>query len=167
MIRIRELKICYSKKGYHLDDKSFEANLNLKNENGEYNLLAELLADRDNILFILVKFKGTTKSSISERSDYGYGCILTTYEKIKNRLQAENISISDTTVRPRKDIYLFDYDCVNEAVLNALAYNDWTITEPQISMFHDRLEILSHGGLPNGMTKKQFLKVLANLEMPH
>ena len=27
--------------------------------------------------------------------------------------QAENISISDTTIRPRKDIFLFDYDCVN------------------------------------------------------
>ena len=67
--------------------------------------------------------------------------------------QAENISISDTTIRPRKDIFLFDYDCVNEAVLNALVHNDWTIIEPQISMFKDRLEILSYGGLPSGMTK--------------
>lgn len=81
---------------------------------------------------------------------------LTTYDKIKNRLQAENVSISDTTVRPRRDIFLFDYDCVNEAVLNALVHNDWTITEPQISMFEDRIEVLSHGGLPRGMTKKQF-----------
>lgn len=70
--------------------------------------------------------------------------------------QAENISISDTTIRPRKDIFLFDYDCVNEAVLNALVHNDWTITEPQISMFKDRLEILSYGGLPSGMTKTIF-----------
>ena len=55
-----------------------------------------------------------------------------------------------------KDIYLFDFDCVNETILNALVHNDWTITEPQISIFHDRLEILSHGGLPSGMTKEQF-----------
>lgn len=81
---------------------------------------------------------------------------LTTYEKIKNRLIAENICISDTTVRPRKDIYLFDFNCVNEALINSLVHNDWTITEPQISMFSDRLEILSHGGLTNGMTKEQF-----------
>ncbi len=40
--------------------------------------------------------------------------------------------------------YLFDYDAVNEAVLNALVHNDWTITEPQISVFSDRMEILSH-----------------------
>ena len=103
-----------------------------------------------------MKFQGHNKASISERSDYGYGCILTTYGKIKNRLQAENICISDTTVRPRKDTYLFDFDCVNEAILNALVHNDWTITEPQISMYNDRLDILSHGGLPNGMTKEQF-----------
>ncbi|MDY6062843.1 MAG: putative DNA binding domain-containing protein [Erysipelotrichaceae bacterium] len=155
-LSFRELKIYYAEKGYHLEDKSFETNLNLRNEAGEYNLLAELLADRNNIPFIFAKFKGQNKASISERSDYGYGCILTTYEKIKNRLQAENICISDTTVRPRKDIYLFDFDCVNEAILNALVHNDWTITEPQISMFNDRLEILSHGGLPSGMTKEEF-----------
>ena len=155
-LSFRELKIYYSEKNYHLEDKSFETNLNLRNEAGEYNLLAELLSDKNNIPFIFVKFQGNNKASISERSDYGYGCILTTYGKIKNRLQAENICISDTTVRPRKDTYLFDFDCVNEAILNALVHNDWTITEPQISMFNDRLDILSHGGLPNGMTKEQF-----------
>lgn len=155
-LSFRELKIYYAERNYHLEDKSFEANLNLRNEAGEYNLLAELLSDRNAIPFIFVKFQGTNKASISERSDYGYGCILTTYGKIKNRLQVENTCISDTTVRPRKDTYLFDFDCVNEAVLNALVHNDWTITEPQISMFRDRLEILSHGGLPHGMTTEQF-----------
>ena len=155
-LSFRELKIYYSEKGYHLDEKTFEANLNLRNADGEYNLLAELLSDRNNIPLTFVKFKGINKVAISERNDYGYGCILTTYDKIKNRLQAENISVSDTTVRPRKDVCLFDYDCVNGAVLNALIHNDWTITEPQISMFQDRIEILSHGGLPSGMTKKQF-----------
>ena len=95
-LSFRELKIYYSEKGYHLEDKSYETNLNLRNEVGEYNLLAELLSDRNNIPFIFAKFKGENKASISERSDYGYGCILTTYGKIKNRLQAENICISDT-----------------------------------------------------------------------
>ena len=157
-LTFKELKIYYSEKDYHLDDKTFEANLNLRNQKGEYNLLAELLADRNNIPLIFVKFRGKDKAAISERSDYGYRCIITSYDKLKNRLQSENICISDTTVRPRKDIYLFDYDCVNEAVLNALVHNDWTITEPQISMFDNRLEILSHGGLPSGMTKKQFFE---------
>ena len=71
-------------------------------------------------------------------------------------MQVENICISDTTVRPRKDTYLFDFDCVNEEILNALVHNDWTITEPQISMFNDRLDILLYGGFSNGTTKEQF-----------
>ncbi len=155
-LSFRVLKVYYSEKNFHLDNKSFETNLNLRNESGEYNLLAELLADRNNIPFIFVKFKGENKASISERSDYGYGCILSIYEKIKDRLKAENICVSDTTVRPRRDKFLFDYDCGNEAVINALVHNDWAITEPQISMFNNRLEILSHGGLPSGMTKEEF-----------
>ena len=155
-LSFKTLKIYYSEKGFHVDDASVESNFNLRNRNGEYNLLAELLADKNNIPFIFVKFQGKDKTAISERNDYGYGCLLSTYEKIKMRIQAENICVSDTTVRPRKDTYLFDYDCVNEAILNALVHNDWTITEPQISLFSDRIEILSHGGLPKGMTVQQF-----------
>ncbi len=34
------------------------------------------------------------------------------------------------------NLFLFNYDCINEAIINALVHNDWTITEPQISMFH-------------------------------
>mgnify|MGYP000456028225 CR=1 FL=1 len=57
-LSFRELKIYYSEKNYHLEDKSFETNLNLRNESGEYNLLAELLSDKNNIPFIFVKFQG-------------------------------------------------------------------------------------------------------------
>mgnify|MGYP001102043098 CR=1 FL=1 len=109
-----------------------------------------------------MRFSGVDKAAISERNDYGYGCILSVYEKIKARLSAENICISDTTVRPRKDRYLFDYDAVNEAILNALVHNDWTITEPQISVFSDRMEILSHGGLPNGMAIEDFYEGISH-----
>lgn len=155
-LSFRELKIYYNEKGYHINNNSFEANLNLKTSDGSYNLLAELLADYNNIPFIFVKFLGKDKSCISEINNYGYNCILTTYNKTKTRLQSENICISDTTTRPRKDTYLFDYNCVNEALINALVHNDWTITEPQVSMFSNRIEILSHGGLPKGISKKQF-----------
>lgn len=158
-LSFRELKIYYTEKGFHVSEEgAFEKNLNLKTADGEYNLLGELLADRNHIPFIFVKFHGSNKASISERNDFGYGCLLTTYTKLKNKLVAENTCVSNTTVRPRIDRYLYDIDCVNEAVLNALVHNDWTITEPQISMFNNRIEILSHGGLPNGMTKKQFFE---------
>ena len=51
-----------------------------------------------------------------------------------NRIASENICISNTTVRPRIDTYLFDYDSVNEAIVNAIVHNDWSIAEPQVSL---------------------------------
>ena len=86
--------------------------------------MAELLSDKNNIPLIFVKFQGVNKASISEGSDYGYGCLITSYEKMKNRLIAENLTISDTTELPRKHIQIFDFDSVNEAIINALVPND-------------------------------------------
>lgn len=46
------------------------------------------------------------------------------------------------------DAPLFDYESFHEAILNAFIHNKWlTLNAPQISIFTDRIEILSHGGL--------------------
>ena len=155
---LKHLKIYYAEKGFHLDDSSFEANLGLKTPQGKYNLLAELMSDKNTIPLIVVKFNGRDKTSVSERSDYGFQCLLFAFEQVKNRLAAENIRVSDTTTRPRKDKTLFDFDCAIEAVINALVHNDWTQSQPLISLFEDRLEILSHGGLPKGETVEMFFR---------
>ncbi|MCF0111132.1 MAG: putative DNA binding domain-containing protein [Erysipelotrichaceae bacterium] len=157
-ISFKTLKVYYAEKGYHLEASSFEANLNLRTPGGEYNLLAELLSDKNMIPLITVKFHGTDKASVSERNDYGNQCLLFSYEQIRNRLSAENLCVSDTTVRPRVDKYLFDFDSANEAVINALVHNDWNISQPLISFFNDRMEILSHGGLPKGQTRELFFR---------
>ena len=157
-ISFRTLKIYYAEKGYHLDDKSFEQNLGLKTPKGEYNLLAELLSDKNAIPLIVVKFQGKDKTTISERNDYGSQSLLFAYEQVKNRLLAENVCVTDTTKRPRKDKFLFDFDCVNEAFINALVHNDWNLSQPLVSIFEDRIEILSHGGLPKGQTEEMFFQ---------
>ena len=142
------LKQFYLDKGYKLNDDTFETNLYLVAPAGKYNLMGGLLSDNNRYSMIFVKFSGTGKSSISRRTDYGKRSLLFAYEQLMNRISSENICLSDTTVRPRIDTYLYDYDCVNEAVINAIVDNDWTVTEPQISFYSDRMDILSHGGLP-------------------
>ena len=107
---------------------------------------------------MVVKFQGLDKTAVSEKNDYGGQCLLFSYEQMKNRLIAENVCVSDTTVRPRKDRYLFDFDCVNEAVINALVHNDWNISQPLVSLYQDRIEIFSHGGLPKGQTQEMFFR---------
>ena len=63
---------------------------------------------------------------------------------------------TDTTVRPRIDEYLYDMDCAHEALVSMLVHNDWTITEPQVSFYSDRIVFTSHGGIPHGMTEEEF-----------
>ena len=43
-----------------------------------------------------------------------------------------------------------------EALLNAIVHNDWTISEPLVSFYSDRIEITSHGGIPREITKNDF-----------
>lgn len=157
-LKFAKLKLLLLESGYHIDDISFERNFKLRTTNGYYNYLAELLADDNTIPFIFVKFKGYDKTVFSERKDYGNQCIVLAYEKMKERLSIENISKTITNPRPRRDIYLFDMDAVNEALVNAIVHNDYGITDPQVALFHNRLEILSHGGLPYGLTKDEFFK---------
>ena len=157
-ISFKTLKVYYAEKGYHLDEDSYKKNLNLIMNNGEYNQLAELLSDYNNIPFNVVKFSGLDKSAISEKTNYGSQCILFVYENIRNRLISENVTVVNTKVRPRKDINLYNLDVVNEALLNAIVHNDYNISEPLVSLFIDRLEILSHGGLPKGLTEDEFYK---------
>ncbi len=52
---------------------------------------------------------------------------------------------------------MFDEVAFREAWFNACLHNNWVEkTPPAIYIFNDRLEIISTGGLPNNMTKKDF-----------
>lgn len=128
---------------YKLNDDSFESDLKLVNNNGDYNVMAELLSDNNRHSLIFVKFSGLNKASISQRSDYVNKSIVFGFRQLMNRIATENICVSNTAVRPRIDTHLFDYDSANEVIVNATVHNDWSIIEPQISFFKDRIEILS------------------------
>ncbi len=156
ILSFQTLKNSYLEFGYKLNEETFETNLTLINSSGKYNKMAELLSDNSRFSLIFVKFSGKTKAALSQRSNYGNKSIIFGYRQLMNRIAAENICLSDTSVRPRKDTFLFHYDSVNEAIVNAIVHNDWSIAEPQVSFFSDRIEILSHGGLPYNLKLKDF-----------
>ncbi len=166
-LKFSKLRFLLLEQGYHTDDNSYERNLKLRTFDGRFNYLAELLADTNSIPFIFAKFKGLTKASFSERSDYGNQCIVLAYEKMKERLRLENICMTITNPRPRRDIFLYDMNSVNEALINAIIHNDYRITDPQVAFFDDRLEIISHVGLPFGLTKDEFFSGISRPRNEH
>ena len=72
----------------------------------------------------------------------------TAVSMIKRYYQYEEISEIE-----RKKIDLIPETAYREAIANALIHRDWSINSHiRISMFPDRIEIKSPGGLPNGIT---------------
>ncbi len=166
-ITFTQLKIYYNGKGLHLNDSTLAENLNLYVDNKRnYNKLAELLSDENHVSIQFARFHGINKASIAETSEYGNQCLITAIERMINRLEAENYTKSIITSRQRIDKRLIDMDCLKEAFFNAVAHNDWSIVEPSVYMFDDRIEIISHGGLPRGETEEMFYQGISKPRNP-
>ena len=65
-----------------------------------------------------------------------------------------NMRVSARKTPEREDVFQYGKAAVFEAVVNAVAHRDYSMSSRRIrlSMFKDRLEIDSPGALPNGMT---------------
>ncbi len=149
-----QLKIYYSSKGYHLKDETLVDNLHLKTDEGRYNFLAELLSDKNRISIKVARFQGEDKSVLLEKSEY----LLVAIDRVINRLEAENITKSRIVGARRVDKRLMDIASLREVFINAIAHNDWSIVEPAVYIFSNHIEVISHGGLPDGETKEMFFK---------
>jgi len=139
-------------------------NLKLITEAGQMtNAGAWLLAHRISKFNIsatitCAKFFGTEKDEILDCRDFDAdinSMLASAEDWIKS-----NINIRyDTSQFKRKEIPELPMDALREAVVNALAHRDYRATPSiKIYLFHDRLEIVSPGGLPKGVDKSNFGK---------
>lgn len=150
-LTFEKLMMYYGAKGITLKIESFERSLKLKNKNGEYNVMAYILSDQNSIPVRVSVFSGIDKTApLFSVKEFGNTCILYSIDKILEYGDAINIIQADerNRISERKDVPLFDYEAFHEAILNAFIHNKClTLNAPQISIFTDRIEILSHGGL--------------------
>lgn len=150
-LTFEKLFIYYGAKGITLRKNTFIKSLKLKTKNDLFNIMAYILSDQNNIPIRVSIFSGTDKASpLFSVKEFGNTCIMYSMDKILEYGDAINIIQADERGRisERKDVPLFDYEAFHEAILNAFIHNKWlTLNGPQISIFTDRIEILSHGGL--------------------
>ena len=131
--------------------------LNLYNSNTGYNQAAGILADKNHFPGIdIVKF-GETISVIHKRVTLDHMSILDVYDQaldiFKDYYQYEEIQGTD-----RKKIEMIPEAAFREAVANSLIHRVWDIkAQIKIAMFDDRIEIISPGGLPPGITEEEYL----------
>ncbi len=160
-LHFAQLKSYYAAKKVAINENSFEENARLLVPGSKkYNQMAFIFSDENDITCRVSIFSGTKRSDPQYAlNDFGKKCILIAIDQIITYLESFNITMLDERDRivERKDIPLFDSSSLREALLNAFIHNDWIdFNAPMISVFEDRIEILSYGGLPSKQTKAGF-----------
>ena len=150
----------YGSKGIVLNERTFEKNLGLRNKDGEYNLLAQLLSDNSHFPLRVSIFEGETKgSNLFAVREFGNNCLLYTLDEVLRYADVLNLIQTDESERivERPETPLFDNKAFREAIINAILHNLWISgNEPMISVFSNRIEILSRGTLAPAQTMEGF-----------
>ena len=138
-------------------DKDTLKTLNLYDDVNGFNNAAGLLADKNHFPGIdIVKF-GENISIIQKRSTFENVSVLEVYEKaievFRDYYQYEVIQGAD-----RKKMEKIPEAAFREAIANALIHRVWDVdSQIRVSMFDDRIDIVSPGGLPSGITEEEYL----------
>lgn len=75
-----------------------------------------------------------------------------------NYCEVLNETYVDLSVSPRREKKMFSFEAFKEAWINACVHNKWVEgVPPAVYWFDDRVEIISYGGIPKGLTKEEFL----------
>ena len=131
--------------------------LNLYDDVNGYNNAAGLLADENHFPGIdIVKF-GENISIIQKRTTFENISVLDAYEKsiavFRDFYQYEVIQGAD-----RKKQEKIPEAAFREAIANALIHRVWDVkSQIRVSMYDDRIEVFSPGGLPSGITAEEYL----------
>lgn len=131
--------------------------LSLYDDVNGFNNAAGLLADKNHFAGIdIVKF-GENISVIRKRVTFDNISILDMYEKalavFRDYYQYEVIQGAD-----RKKMEKIPEAAFREAIANALIHRLWDVdSHIRVSMFDDRIEVVSPGGLPSGITAEEYL----------
>ncbi len=156
-LTFEQLKILYAGNDLTLRESTFKQNLNLLTRDGTYNLMAAILADVNSYSIKVAVFRGTDKTDLVKRNEYGYKCMLVAVKQVLDYMEALNDTVVDVSGSLRKESRLFDFPSFREAWLNACLHNRWSRqTPPAVYMFEDRIEVISVGGLPDGLTLEEF-----------
>ena len=96
------------------------------------------------------------KDEAGKRALVSQGVIDRFAEKIRPFVSIDGSDIGDDMRRLRKWIY--PWEAIREAAINAVAHRDWTRSvDIEITVYSDRLEVISPGALQNSMTIEKMI----------
>jgi len=144
--------------GHHprLDSKYFRS-IGFLDDRGNFNMNAYLLSDQNTIPMQIVEFKGTDKTEISRRMNFGNCSLLKSMDQITDYIFGLMDINVDTDTLERTETPLFDMGAFREAWVNACVHNAWrSYIPPSVFLFDNRIEIVSYGRIPFPLSDDDF-----------
>ncbi|MGF7017050.1 ATP-dependent DNA helicase RecG [Lachnospiraceae bacterium PF1-21] len=141
-------------------NKDILKTLDLYTDREGYNLAANLLSDNGSLRSSGVDIArfGKDINTIEFRKTIADCSILEQYDVgvalYKQYYQYEKIEGMERNLKER-----IPSEAFREALANALVHREWDVNGyVQIAMYNDRIEIISPGGLPSGVTEEDYLQ---------
>ncbi len=132
-------------------DKAEMQTLGLVSPNGIWSNVAMLLSDQCTSTIKAAVFAGTDKSNVQKSREFG-GSLFRQMEETYAYLDLFNETRATIKGLYRTDTRSYPEDALREALINSLVHREYSIrASTHISVYKDRIEFVSAGGLAEGL----------------
>lgn len=131
--------------------------LELANKNKGYTKAGDIFADENSFMGLDIVRFGPNINTILHRYINNNISILKQYDE-SIRIYQEFYQYEVIDGAYRRQVEAVPEEAFREAIANALVHRRWDVAgRIQVSMFEDRIEITSPGGLPQGVSEDEYL----------
>lgn len=135
--------------------------LGLVNEEDIYTNLALLLSDQCPHIIKAATFRGYNQDDFQDRKEFA-GSLIKQLNDAYNYLDMRNQTKATFHGLYRTDARDYEDKAIREALLNAIEHRDYSFSAPTlISVFSNRMEFVSYGGLAGGVQMEDVLNGLS------
>ena len=155
----------FKKRNVPFDDAKMQT-MELVSRDGIYSNIALLLSDQCGHTVKAATFSGTDKTIMQDRREFG-GSLFQQMEEAYAYLDMRNRTKATFEGLYRTDSRDYPQEALREALLNSLIHRDYSFSAGTlISVYDDRIEFVSIGGLPGGIALEDIMLGLSVCRNP-
>jgi ATP-dependent DNA helicase RecG len=155
-LEFKTLKNAFEEANVLLEESQMKT-LQVIDEDGLYTNLGLLLSEQCQHTIKIAVFEGTTKELFKDRYEFS-GSVISQMKEAYNFLDRYNRTQSEIIGLKRTDKRDYPEVAIRETLLNSIVHKDYAFSgSTLISVFEDRIEFVTIGGLVRGMSEDDIL----------
>lgn len=144
--------------GIHELSKDILKTLELYTNDEGYNIAAELLADENTFYGIDIVRFGDNINIMLDRETFEHISVLKQFEKTM-KIFRKYYQYEEIKGTRRETVEIIPLEAFREAIANAIIHRTWDVNSNiRVAMYANKIDIISPGGLPQGITKREYLE---------